>query len=103
MKYYKVSISDLAEIALNKQFDYIAKEQNAPIAATHWLNGIIKSINSLAIFPKRHPVALKNSYDEKHLKAAIRYFIYKKSFRVLFTIAKYDVTVVDVNHAARFN
>ena len=65
IKNYKILIPNSVKIALQKQADYIAFEQQNPITANNWLDGIIHAIQSLSKLPDRCPVAPENSYIKK--------------------------------------
>ena len=101
LKSYKIIISEEVEINLQKQVDYITFEQQDPLAAQIWLDGIKKSIRSLSILPERFAVAHENSADNKRLKTTIRHLIYKKSFRIIFTIIRNEVIILNIKHSAQ--
>jgi plasmid stabilization system protein ParE len=68
-----------------------------------WLDGLIKAVESLAEFPKRCAIAPENSLAKKDKKTIIRHFIYKKTFRIIFTAAKGEVRILSIKHSARFS
>ncbi len=97
-KHHKVFIPDSVKVSLQKQMDYISIEQQEPLIAAKWLDGIVKAIQSLSKFPDRCPIAPENSCIDKFV---IRHLIYKKSFRVIFTVVKNEVRILSVRHGAR--
>jgi toxin ParE1/3/4 len=101
IKHYKILIPDSVKISLNQQVNYIAVEQAQPITALKWLDGIIGAIQSLSTFPERCSVAHEDFYFKKSYETTIRHFIYKKSFRIIFTIKKNEVRILSVKHGAR--
>lgn len=100
-KHYKILIPNSVKISLNQQINYIAFEQAQPITALKWLDGIIEAIQSLSTFPERCSIAPEDSYFRKSHETTIRHFIYKKSFRIIFTIRKNEVRILNVKHGAR--
>jgi plasmid stabilization system protein ParE len=100
-KHYRVLIPKSVEIILQKQADYIVKEQRAPSIATQWLDGIFEAIESLSQFPDRCSIAPENFYVKKDSNIVIRHLIYKKSFRVIFTVVKNEVRILSAKHATR--
>ncbi|NBV06558.1 MAG: type II toxin-antitoxin system RelE/ParE family toxin [Proteobacteria bacterium] len=100
-KLYKVLIPQSVKTSLQHQVDYITNEQNAPAIALEWLDGLIKAVQSLAEFPDRCAVAPEDSFIKKDSKTAIRHFIYKKTFRIIFTVKKDEVRILSVKHSAR--
>jgi plasmid stabilization system protein ParE len=101
-KHHKLLIPDSVKLELQKQLDYIAFEQKEPELALRWLDGISEAINSLAEFPTRCPLAYENKfYAAKGLKTELRHYIYKRSFRVIFTIVGKEVRILAVKHSAR--
>ena len=100
-KNYKIFIANSVKTELEKQVDYIAFEQQEPEIAARWLDGIIAAIQSLSYFPDRHAIAPENFYINKNDENVIRHFIYKKSFRVIFSVVRNEVRVLSVRHGAR--
>jgi len=101
LKSYKIIISDEVEVGLQKQVKYITLEQHNPLMAEMWLDGIKRAILSLSILPERCPVAPEDLTNNKKSKTIIRHLIYKKSFRVIFTIVKNEVKILSVKHSAQ--
>lgn len=99
-KNYKVLISKTVKDILLKQADYIANQQQEPILALKWFEGIESAINSLRNFPERCPIAPENYYIKQNSKIVIRHLIYKKSSRVVFVIIKNEVRILNVKHSA---
>ena len=102
-KHYKILIPNSVKVALQQQASYITIEQGEPLIASKWLDGIIKAIQSLSNFPNRCPIAPENSYISKSRTTVIRHLIYKKSFRIIFTIVKNEVRILSAKHSARFS
>jgi plasmid stabilization system protein ParE len=100
MKHHKILIPDSVKLALQNQVDYIALEQQEPAIAIKWLGGIIEAINSLSNLPERCAIAPENARFKKNSQI-IRHLIYKKSFRIIFTIEKNEVKILSVRHGAR--
>ena len=101
IKHYKILISNSVKIALLKQLDYIFLNSGSFIVAERWLGGIMKSIQSLSNFPKRCPIAPESYKINKNHSKIIRHFIYKKSFRIIFTIVQNEVRILSIKHGAR--
>lgn len=100
-KTHRIYISDNVQKSLKKQADYIAFEQQNPVIAEKWLDGLVKAIESLSTIPNRCPIAPENSYIYNNSKSVIRHFIYKKSFRIIFTVVKNEVRILSVKHGAQ--
>ena len=81
MKQYKIEITDLAEIDLERAGDYIAYELKNPTAAVNTVRGIRKQINLLTDFPE------KNELDEDELLAelGVRQDYYK-NYKIYVTV-----------------
>lgn len=101
VKNHKIFIADSVKVSLQKQVDYISFEQGEPLIAVRWIDGIMDAITSLSHFPHRCPIAPENFYVTKDSEIIIRHFIYKKSFRIIFTVVKNEVRVLSVKHAAQ--
>ena len=101
IKHYKILIPDSVKISLNQQLNYIAAEHCQPALALQWLDGIIEAIQSLSTFPERCAAAPEDFYFKKSHETTIRHLIYKKSFRIIFTIKKNEVRILSVKHGAR--
>ncbi len=101
-KHYEVLIPRSVEVILQKHADYIMNEQQAPSIAAQWLAGIFEAIESLSQFPDRCPIAPENFYVQKDPNILIRHLIYKKSFRVIFTVVKNEVRILSAKHATQF-
>lgn len=69
-------------------------------AADNWFNGFVKALDSLITSPSRCGLALENDA----VGPEIRQLLYGRRcgvYRVLFTIAKNEVRVLHIRHAAR--
>lgn len=100
-KHHKVLIPHTVKIALQEQVDYIAIKQGESLNARRWLAGIVKAISSLSKFPQRCSVAPENAEFGNDANFVIRHLIYKKSFRIVFTVVGNEVRVLSVRHSAR--
>ena len=100
--HHKILIPHSVKIALQKQVDYIAIEQQEPLLAVRWLNGIVKAIQSLEKFPERCAIAPENYYLYKDTTLIIRNLIYKKTFRIIFIVIKNEVKILSIRHSAKF-
>ncbi|NET07841.1 MAG: type II toxin-antitoxin system RelE/ParE family toxin [Merismopedia sp. SIO2A8] len=65
--------------------------------ADKWFNGIIEAINSLEMLPMRVPIAP----ESKLMSLEIRHLIYKKNYRILFTVDDDTVRIYHIRHTAR--
>ncbi len=101
IKHHKILIPNSVKNALQKQVEYIAFDQKNPAEALKWLDGIIDAIQSLEKFPERCAIALENYYIKSGQEILVRHLIYKKSFRVIFTIVKNEVRILSVRHSRR--
>ena len=100
-KNYKIFISKDVKNKLEEQFDYIFYHQQEPTLADKWIIGIDKAITSLDKFQERCAIAPENSLKNKRLKTIIRHLIYRKSYRIIFTIVKNEVKILTVKHSAQ--
>jgi len=100
MTHHKILIPDSVKLALQNQVDYISIDQQEPIIAARWLDGIIEAIHSLSHLPERCAIAPENSHFKKNSQI-IRHLIYKKSFRIVFAVEKNEVRILSVRHGAR--
>ena len=93
MKQYKIEITDLAEIDLERAGDYIAYELKNPTAAVNTVRGIRKQINSLTNFLER------NELDEDELLAelGVRQDYYK-NYKIYYVIEEDTIYIVRILH-----
>lgn len=92
MKIYRVYIAGKAFDEIKSQFYYI--RENSPQAAANWLRKIHVAIDTLERFPRRCSFAREN----EHVEDELRQLIFKKNWRILFTIAGDVVHVLRVRH-----
>lgn len=81
MSKYKVFTLPLAERDIAEQTDYIAYELKTPDTAIKMIEGFRKIINSLCIFPQKHPL----DEDEELARYEIRRTYYK-NYKIYFVI-----------------
>ncbi len=93
METYRVHIADKAFDEIKSQFHYIQEE--SPRAAVNWLRAIHSAIDTLEQMPRRCPHARENEHTDDEL----RQLLFRKNWRVLFTIEEDIVHVVRVRHA----
>ena len=93
MMQYKIEITDLAEMDLERAGDYIAYELKNPTAAVNTVRGIRKQINSLTNFPER------NELDEDELLAelGVRQDYYK-NYKIYYVIEEDTIYIVRILH-----
>lgn len=91
---YKVVLSLRADADLDQAFEWIAADSRRN--AIRWYNTCINAINSLALFPKRCPLAPES--DAFDIEIRQRLF---GPYRILFTIRGRTVYVLHVRHGAR--
>lgn len=93
MKQYRIQITDLAEMDLERAGDYIAYELKNPTAAKNTVRGIRKQINSLTSFPVR------NELDEDDLLAefGVRQDYYK-NYKIYYVIEGDTIYIVRILH-----
>ncbi len=71
---------------LENIFDYIGRESS--LIAQKVLEGLFQEINSLGDFPEKYAILLTlRGYD-------IRQFVFKKAFRILYTIHRGEVHIL---------
>lgn len=93
MKQYKIKITDLAEMDLERAGDYIAYELENPTAAVNTVRGKRKQINLLTNFPER------NELDEDELLAelGVRQDYYEK-YKIYYVIEEDTIYIVRILH-----
>jgi plasmid stabilization system protein ParE len=101
MKHHKVRVPRAVNVALLQQANYISTEQQDPIMASRWLDGMIGAIQSLSHFPERCQIAPENFRANNNFESTIRQLFYKKSFRVIFKVVGDEVRILGVRHSAR--
>lgn len=90
MKQYKIEITDLAEMDLERAGDYIAYELKNPTAAVNIVRGIRKQINTLTNFPER------NELDEDELLAQLG--IRQDYYKIYYVIEEDSIYIVRILH-----
>ena len=92
MNIYRVYIADIAFDEIKSQFYYI--HEKSPQAAANWLRNIYAAIDTLERFPRRCSLAREND----HVEDELRQLIFKKNWRIIFTVADDVVHVLRVRH-----
>ena len=95
MKVFQVHIADKALDEIKSQFQYIRGD--SPGAAAKWLRDIHATIDTLERMPRRSPLAQEN----EHVENELRQLVFKKNWRILFTIEGDLVHVIRVRHGRR--
>lgn len=85
-KKYSVIIEERASNDLRDIFVYIAME--SPLIANKVCDDLLEQMRSLEIFPQRHQVII---IVHKH---EIRHLVFKKGFRILYTIHGNNVHIL---------
>lgn len=98
---YRVEVSDVAQAQIDAAFLYLSAR--SPNAAMRWLTGLGAAIDSLALFPRRCPLAPENDLYEN---ASVRRLLYgsrRSAYRILYCIFEQDreVRILQVRHGAR--
>lgn len=91
---YDIAIQPTADKEIDDIVGYIAAHSRNN--AERWLSSLIDAIYSLRRFPKRCPLAPEDAY----FLAEVRHFVYG-NYRIIFTIDRTTVRVLNVRHAAR--
>jgi len=99
MKRYKIRVSPSVHEELELIYLWIRKD--APLAAENHIRELYKAIASLAELPERCSVSPENEYVEKQGDITIRHFIYKNSYRIIFTVLDDEVRILSVRHVAQ--
>ncbi len=90
---YTVIIEHPAEEEAERAYLHI--NEQAPLNAERWWNGLVDAILSLEEMPKRCPLAREDArFDED-----IRQLVYK-SHRILFTLRGDRVHILHIRHSA---
>ena len=99
---YRVELAATAKADIREQAQWI-RENVSPAAATKWLDGLYKAIDTLQTGPLRCPVAAEgDKFPEE-----IRELLYgkggkqKHKHRIIFTVREDAVYVLYVRHTAR--
>jgi plasmid stabilization system protein ParE len=90
---------EITQTALDEAEEYvlfIRHQQQDPLAAECWWNGLIKAILSLETIPQRHPAIPERRYFSEEMRQII-YF----SHRIIFSITRRKVTVLRIYHGSR--
>ncbi len=99
---FRIELAATAKADIHGQAQWL-RENVSPAAATKWLDGLYKAIDTLQTRPMRCPVAAEsNKFPEE-----IHEMLYGKSgkrkhkHRIIFTVREMTVYVVYVRHTAR--
>lgn len=90
MKKYKVNITKPALEDIEQLFSYIQKD--APHASKNWLTDLQRDISTLEDMPLRNPKTPEN----KEFPFDIHHIIFRKKFRILYTIKANQVFILYV-------
>ena len=99
---YRLELAATAKADIREQAQWL-HENVSPSAATKWLNGLYKAIETLQTRPLRCPVAAESDqfpddvHELLHGKPGKR----KHKHRIIFTVRKDTVYVLYVRHTAR--
>jgi plasmid stabilization system protein ParE len=91
---FRVEISPSALADVEEAFLYI--QQDFPLKAEEWYDGLVNAILSLEKFPNRCPLAS----ESEEIGREIRQLLYSK-YRILFSVTGDVVQVLRVRHTAR--
>ena len=100
---YQIEISPTAIQDIENIFLWL--KVNAPELSYRWVRGCYEIMLKLENFPKRCPLALESQY----LDIEVRQLLYKKKYRILFTITEENdnssgsVMIHRVRHSDRQN
>jgi len=95
---YRVLVQPRAAAEIEEAYLWIA--ERAPESAVNWFNGLYSVIATLETFPERCPYAPENDFFPQE----IRQLVYGKRigrYRILFTIDRDNVYILNVRHGAR--
>ncbi|KAB8333805.1 type II toxin-antitoxin system RelE/ParE family toxin [Scytonema tolypothrichoides VB-61278] len=92
---YRVRISPTA-LADAEGF-YLWIRESTPTYAANWFNGLFDTIDTLASMPRRCPVAPETQIVEQE----IRCLVYKKRYRILYSIEDDIVTIYHIRHTSQ--
>ena len=95
MQSYKIEITELAEIDLERAGDYIAYELKNPQAAVDTIQGIKNKMHSLEILPERNEL----DEDRKLAELGIRQEYYK-NYKIYYLVdhTKQSVIIIRILH-----
>jgi len=78
---FRVKLTYLARRSILDQAAHIAVESQAPLNAQRWLDRVDQVIDSLAMWPRRHPLAFEDTLRDYEIRQANT-----DGFVLLFTI-----------------
>lgn len=99
MKQYKVVVPPNVHEELDLIYLWIKKD--APIAAENHIRNLYKAIYSLKEMPERCSVSPEDEKTKKANNIIIRHFVYKSSYRIIFTVTDDEVQILSVRHASQ--
>ena len=95
---YRVVLTERFARHLQEMGDYIAADN--PSRAITWLEEVEVKVMKLDYFPESHPYAREHNNHDVELRQLVfgrgRY-----KYRVIFTVRKAEVVVLDIRHASR--
>ena len=81
---YQIEISPTAVADIEGIFLWI--KEDSPERAYRWVRGCYEIMLTLENFPRRCSLAL----ESKYMEIEVRQLLYKKQFRILFTVTQID-------------
>ena len=96
---YDVRLTDEAKQNVRDAFAWYAERSQA--AADQWYAGFLKLLESLAIEPHRHPIAMENSRFPIELRRANYGSGRRLTHRIIFAIREKAVVVYSVRHVSQ--
>ncbi len=99
---FRIELAATAKADIRGQGQWL-RENVSPAAATNWLDGLYKTIDTLQTRPMRCPVAA----ESEKFPEEIRELLYgkrgkrKHKHRIIFTVREDTVYVLYVRHTAR--
>jgi plasmid stabilization system protein ParE len=92
---YRVRILPGALQDAKNYYKYI--EEDSPGNAVNWFNGLFDVVDSLAMMPKRCPVAPETSIVGQE----VRCLLYCKYYRILYSIEERVVRIYHIRHTSQ--
>ncbi len=98
---YRIEIPSVVEAEADSAFLWMS-QVTSPERASHWYEGLLRSIESLSEMPKRCALARENEYFSKEIRQLL-YGRGRNSYRILFTIFEDEelVRILHIRHAAQ--
>jgi len=95
---YKIEYSTKSEKSINQIYDYISKVLLNPKSASKTINGILKTVNKLSLFPKKHRLCEEPSLN----KLGARITVYE-NYIIIYLVFDSDktVSIVDIYYGKK--